>query len=231
MSITLQKYIVDAGFCSRRKATELIQAGRVFVNGKKAELGQRVNRDDLVEIDGEKLNIREKNIYIKLNKPSGYTCTSKKFSGEKNVFDLVDRDYGKLHIVGRLDKDSRGLVILTSDGDFTYKMTHPSNEHEKEYEVEIMDSNLTADGEFVDMIIHKFMNGVDIGEDGGVVKARNIQEIDKNKFKIILTQGKKRQIRRMFSKLGCVVEDLKRTRIGNVKLDDLKSGMYQEFEL
>ena len=127
----LQKYIVESGFCSRREATELIKEGRVFVNGEIAEPGKRVVEGDEVEINGKQIKKIENKIYIKLNKPVDYTCTNKSFKNENNVYELISDDYRGLHIVGRLDKDSRGLVVLTNDGDFTQEMTHPSNNHEK----------------------------------------------------------------------------------------------------
>src|SRR6056297_2781176 len=130
----LQKFLAETGHCSRRQAEELIKRGRVQVNGETAEPGQRVSEGDDVRVDEEVLVGPKEKIYIKLNKPAGYTCTNRKFSGEKNVFDLVPSKE-KLFVVGRLDKDSRGLVLLTNDGDWANQLSHPSFGCEKEYEV------------------------------------------------------------------------------------------------
>jgi len=224
MSIVLQKYIAQSGKYSRREAEELIRKGSVTVNGRKAELGMRVEEGDLVEVKKRKLDLAEERIYIKLNKPVGFTSTSKDFKGEKNIFDLV-RVKEKLIIAGRLDKNSRGLILLTNDGELVQKITHPSFEHEKEYiititEPEIFDNELPR-------ILSSFKKGIDIGEDDGVVRVRDIKYLGANKFAIVLTQGKKRQLRRMFYEMGYQVSDLLRVRIGNLKLNDLPEGRWQ----
>lgn len=225
--IVLQKFIADSGYCSRRKAGELIKDGDVFVNGEVAELGQRVGNEDEVEINGhrpggarKKLELAKKKIYIKLNKPVGYVCTSRWFKGEKNVFEIVDVKE-RLFAVGRLDKDSRGLVLLTNDGELTQKLTHPKFEHEKIYEVEVQGSLGKKD---IDNIINNFKKGVDIGKEEGVVKVKEIKFLDKSKFKIVLTEGKKRQIRRMFGALKFRVNDLARIAIDNLTLGTLNEG-------
>ena len=242
MKIILQKYIAESGYCSRRKAEELIRQGKVTVGGKKAELGMSVDRAGVeVRIDGEKLALAKEKIYIKLNKPKGYTCTNRNFKDEKNVFDLLSRasvETGvetrqclvstmRLHVVGRLDKQSRGLVLLTNDGELTQRLTHPSYEHEKEYVAQIA----TAYGELgIDKIINAFKKGVDIGEGDGIVKVKEIRHAGGDKFKLILTEGKKRQIRRMFNALGYEVIDLVRTRIGKLKLGNLKEGEWERIK-
>ncbi|MFO7806891.1 MAG: pseudouridine synthase [Candidatus Moraniibacteriota bacterium] len=212
----LQKFIAESGFCSRRKAQELIEAGKVSVNDQVAKLGSRVSEKDLVEVEGSKIKPKEK-VYIKLNKPVGYTCTNRKFTGEKNVFDLVKTDE-RLFVAGRLDKNSRGLIVLTNDGDWTQKITHPSFEHEKEYEVrinkEIPLKKLKR--EFVE-------KGVVI-DDKERVFVKKIEKLGDKKFRLILSEGRNRQIRKMFQSLKAEVLDLKRLRIDNINLGDLKEG-------
>ena len=194
------------------------------VNGKKAELGMRAEDGDLIEVRKRRLDLAKEQMYIKLNKPVGFTSTSKDFKGEKNIFDLV-RIKEKLIIAGRLDKNSRGLILLTNDGELVQKITHPSFEHEKEYiititEPEIFDNELPR-------ILSSFKKGIDIGEDDGVVRVKDIRYLGANKFAIVLTQGKKRQLRRMFYEMGYQVSDLLRVRIGNLKLNDLPEGRWQ----
>jgi len=235
--IVLQKFIAQSSCCSRRKAEEMIKNSKVQVNGRPAELGMKVDEKDDVRIYGKKILLSNDKIYIMLNKPAGYTCTNRKFPGEKNVFELlsttnVKTNIGttpglslrikKLIIVGRLDKNSRGLVLLTNDGGLAQKLTHPKFEHEKEYIVVTGHCPATTD-----MIIKKLNNGIDIGEGDGIVKTKNINYLGNNKFKIILTQGKKRQIRRMFKALGCEVTGILKTRIGNLKLNDLPAGRWR----
>jgi pseudouridine synthase len=212
----LQKYIAEAGLCSRRKAQELIQAGQVRFNGKIAQLGDRAGSKDKVEVRGKSLKI-EKKRYLKLNKPIGFTCSNKKFSGEKNVFDLVETKE-KLFVAGRLDKNSRGLVVLTNDGEWANKLTHPSFGHEKEYEVEI-NKNIPEK-----LLKEKFVKKGVVLYNKEKVFAKNIQKISSGKYRLVLTQGKKRQIRRMFQDLKAEVVDLKRIRINNIELGDLKEG-------
>ncbi len=231
MKIILQKFIADSGFCSRRKAEDLIRSGKIFVNGKKAESGMKAGEGDEVKINGKRLTLAKEKVYIKLNKPKGYTSTAKKFKNEKNVFDLVGTQNfaslrgTRLFIVGRLDKDSRGLILLTNDGGFAQKMTHPKYEHEKEY---IVETGRLGNSEIRENeIVKKFKQGIAIGEGDGIAKAKEVRYLGKNKFKIILTEGKKRQIRRMFKKLGYEVVDILRVRIGKAKLGDLKEGKWE----
>lgn len=241
MKIVLQKFIADSGLCSRRKAEELIKKKKVKVNGEIAILGKKVDGSDEIKVNNKKIELAKEKIYIILNKPVGYTCTNRKFKNEKNVFDLVNPPHTppergvkeRLFVVGRLDKNSRGLVLLTNDGECANKLTHPKFEHEKEYEVKVK-SNPSAGkaGKLkVDSIVKSFKTGVDIGKGDGVVKAKEAEYLGKNKFRIILIQGKKRQIRRMFNKIGYSIEDLERTRIGEISLGDLKSGKYKAIKI
>jgi len=227
VSIILQKFIADSGACSRRKAEELIRLGAVKVNGVPGELGMRVSEEDEVMLLGKKISLAKIKTYIKLNKPEGYACTSTKVAGEKNVFDLV-RTKERLVIVGRLDKNSRGLVLLTNDGELTQKITHPSFEHEKVYKVRIKKEEGRSENEQIDQIIKSFVKGIDIGEGDGIVKAKNMRFLGNGRFEIVLTSGKKRQIRRMFNALGYEVIDLLRTQIASLKLGSLQEGKWQK---
>lgn len=219
--IVLQKYIADSGYCSRRKAEELIRAGKVSINKKKAELGMRADNRDEVIVSGEKIGEKTRDIYITLNKPLGYTCTSKKFKGEKNVFDLV-KTTERLFVVGRLDKESQGLVLLTNDGELAQEMTHPSFEHEKKYIIETGD----VDKKIQDTL-KNMRKGVDIGEGDGIVWAKNIKHLGGKRYEIVLTEGKKRQIRRMFKTQNLEVKKLTRVSLGKLKLGKLESGKWK----
>jgi len=221
MKIVLQKYIADSGYCSRRKAEEFIRSGKVSVNKKKAELGMRVDDGDEVILEGQKIGEKKNNIYIALNKPVGYTCTNRKFKGEKNVFDLVETTE-RLFIVGRLDKDSQGLVLLSNDGDLAQVMTHPSFEHEKKYLVEV-----DKPVEEAQKIIRNFNKGVDIKDGDGIVWAKNTKHLGGKLFEIILVEGKKRQIRRMFATQGMEVKKLTRISMGKLKIGKLETGKWK----
>lgn len=223
----LQKFIADTGYCSRRKAEELIRAGRVRLGGDIAELGMQAAVGDLIEIDGKKIDLPKEKIYIIFNKPVGVTCTNRKFKNEKNVFAFLPKEFKGLHIVGRLDKDSRGLLILTNDGDFTLKATHPRFEHEKVYKIKVGSEKVEVG---TDLIIKKLLDGIDIGEGDGIVRAKKVKYLGGNLLEIVLTEGKKRQIRRMFKALGYEVVDLKRTAIGEIMLGNLKEGEWHFIE-
>jgi 23S rRNA pseudouridine2605 synthase len=239
----LQKVIVDSGYCSRRRATELIKAGRIKVNGAVAEVGLKVFSNDEIEIDGKKIENKQDKIYIIINKPEGYVCTNRSFKGEDNIFDLlVDKNGEKLKqrlfVVGRLDKNSRGLVLITNDGELTQKITHPSFEHEKTYKVLIKNEKLYhAPGvkikNYPEDIILRLKNGFRI--EGGMAKIKDGEYLGEGKFRIVLTQGIKRQIRLMFKELGLEVIDLKRTRIGckkcGIDLGNLRCGEWRKMKL
>lgn len=222
----LQKVIAESGCCSRRRAEELIREGLVRVNNKVAELGQSVASNDQITIHGKPLKHQPKKIYVALNKPKGYTCTGRRFKGEKNIFELIDIDE-RLFTVGRLDKNSRGLVILTNDGGYAQKMTHPRYHHEKVYEVSVRPplAKGEAKGDYYQDIISCLTKG--IMDDGDFLIAKKATYLGNNKFRITLTEGKKRQLRRMFASLGLKVTDLIRTGIGKVKLGDLKEGEFR----
>ncbi len=215
----LQKIIADSGLCSRRSAEKLIAEGRVKVNSKLAVLGMRAKKDDKITVNGKKLQEREKDILIALNKPKGYVCTHKKSEKEKNIFELVNIKE-RLFCIGRLDKSSRGLVFLTNNGDLAHKLSHPSFYQEKEYEVKIS-KNLTSGK------IEKLKEGVDIGEKYPA-KMKKVKKIGEKKYRIILEEGKNRQIRRMMERVFCSVVDLKRVRIKNYKMEkEIKPGEWK----
>lgn len=222
-TIILQKYIAESGFCSRRKAEDLIKLGKVRVNMVMAKPGQLIKKGDLVKIGNKAIESNGKNVYILLNKPKGYISTSRSFKNEKNVFDLlkgVERDLKKrLKIAGRLDKDSRGLMLLTTDGDYIQKLTHPSFEHEKEYIVEVEAGNSNT---IMNALAKKLEEGVMSHEHQKILKAHKAEYLGRSRFKIILRQGLKRQIREMFKESGLKVRDLKRVRISDNRLDNLK---------
>lgn len=215
----IQKAIALSGYCSRRKAEALVLDMEVKINGELANPGQVIDiSKDEVTVKGKKIKISTDYVYIKLNKPRDYVCTSRKFVDEKNIFDLVETKY-RLFTIGRLDKNSHGLIILTNNGDLTQKISHPRYEHEKIYIVKIKED--VNDPRF---IINRFLKGIDIGEGDGVGKVKDIKYLQNRKFELTLTEGKKRQIRRMFENLGFKISDLLRTDISGVKLDNLKDG-------
>jgi len=220
MKIILQKIIAGSGYSSRRKAEELIRQGQVQVNGRLAFAGDQADPEkDQITVKGRLIDDQPKKIYIKLNKPLNYTCTNRSFPGEKNIFDLVDIPE-RLFAVGRLDKDSRGLLLLTNDGELTQRLAHPRFEHDKVYEVKIKE-NIKNAGE----IIKKFKEGINIGEDG-IVRAKDIKHLQKQIFIITLNSGKKRQIRLMFNALSLSVIDLKRINFAGLELADLPEGRW-----
>ncbi|WP_299839782.1 23S rRNA pseudouridine(2604) synthase RluF [uncultured Tenacibaculum sp.] len=216
-SINLNKFISSTGICSRREAEKLIVAGRVTINGKPTQLGNRVFEGDIVKIDGKPLKAKPKTIYIALNKPVGIVCTTDS-KEKKNIVRFVGHPQ-RLFPIGRLDKPSEGLIFLTNDGDIVNKILRAGNNHEKEYIVSV-------DKEITERFITRMGNGIPIL--GTVTKKCKVTKLSSNTFKIILTQGLNRQIRRMCEYLGYEVTKLKRTRIMNVELGSLKTGEWRE---
>ncbi len=213
----INKFLGESGYCSRREADALVAAGRVSINGKTAEMGSKVSPDDQVRVDGKLIAERmEKPVYLALNKPVGIECTTnQKVRG--NIVDFVN--YPKrIFPIGRLDKNSEGLIFLTDDGDIVNKILRARNNHEKEYIV-------TVDKPVSDRFVKKMSSGVPIL--GTVTKQCLVEKTGPYSFRIILTQGLNRQIRRMCEFLGYEVRSLKRTRIINIKLD-LPTGRYRE---
>lgn len=216
-STNLNKFISSTGICSRREAERLITAGRVTINGKPTQLGNRVFDGDVVKIDGKPLKAKPKTIYIALNKPVGIVCTTDS-KERKNIVKFVGHPQ-RLFPIGRLDKPSEGLIFLTNDGDIVNKILRAGNNHQKEYIVSV---NIPINDRFA----QRMSNGIPIL--GTVTKKCKVEIINSTTFKIILTQGLNRQIRRMCEYLGYEVTKLKRTRIMNVELGTLKVGEWRE---
>ncbi|MFC1896593.1 pseudouridine synthase [Thermodesulfobacteriota bacterium] len=217
-TIRLQKYIAHAGVCSRRQAEAYIRQGRVKVNGEVVTRpGTRVDEEeDRVAVDGKVLCDFEPSVYIVLNKPEGYV-TSCRHRGEKVVLDLLDVKE-RVYPVGRLDKDSTGLLLLTNDGGLHLKLTHPSFEHEKEYDVTVLRS-------ISDEEIATLEEGVAL--EGAVTLPTRIRRLGSSRFAIVLREGKKRQIRRMVEKVGNSVLRLHRIRMGTLDLGNLQEGRWR----
>jgi len=219
--IRLQKYLSGAGVCSRRKGEEYIKAGRVMVNGKVVDQqGTQVDPEkDRVEVDGKLVRIKNQMIYVVLNKPAGY-ITSRSHGDRKIVFDLIDIKE-RLNPVGRLDKDSTGLLLLTNDGELHNRLIHPSFDHEKEYEVETLKP-------INDKSLEKLRRGIVI--DNKKTRPAKIDRMADNRFKIILKEGRKRQIRRMVEKVENRVVSLHRTRISTLLIGKLKMGKWRHLQ-
>jgi len=216
MSTRINKYLSEVGFCSRREADRLIQQSKVTINGKIAVLGDQVSDQDKIKVNGRPINPHRDYVYIALNKPVGITSTTDQ-SIKGNIVDFMNYPKRIFHI-GRLDKDSEGLILMTNDGDIVNQILRAENAHEKEYIVDV-DKEVTTD--FLD----KMASGVPIL--GKVTKPCKLSKISSKQFKIILTEGMNRQIRRMCDYFGYNVIKLKRTRIMNITLD-LPVGKYRE---
>ena len=220
MDISLNKYISDSGFCSRREADKYIEECRVTINGKDAHKGNRVQEGDDVRIDGEPLRKKKTAVYILLNKPKGVTCTTDT-TDKSNIISFMNYKT-RIFPIGRLDKLSEGLIFLTNDGDIVNKILRAGNGHEKEYAV-------TVDKPIDQAFINQMRNGVKIL--GTVTKKCFVKQEGDLRFRIILTQGLNRQIRRMCETLGYRVTSLKRTRIMNITLGGLAPGKWRYFTL
>ena len=214
----LQKYLSEAGVCSRRKGEEYIKAGLVRVNSRiVTELGTKVDPEkDRVEFDGKIIALTSEPIYIALNKPKGYV-TSCSHPGEKIVLDFIDIPQ-RIYPIGRLDKDSTGLLILTNDGTLHHRLSHPSFDHEKEYDVTV--SRPITDGS-----LRNIAKGLPMM--GTKTRPTEIQRISSRRFRIVLKEGRNRQIRRMVRKVGNHVIQLKRIRISKIKLGSLAEGNWR----
>jgi len=223
MEVRLQKYIADCGVASRRKAEELILQGKVKVNGNIiSELGVKVNTDkDKVEFNGEIVKILKKKVYILLNKPAGYISASKDQFNNPSVLHLIDIKE-RVFPVGRLDKDTTGALILTNDGDFSYRLTHPKHEVDKVYIAEVT-------GRPTDEEMRAFMKGVFIdGKKTHPAKIRILKETKKNSIvEIIIHEGRNRQVRKMCEAIGHKVIKLQRYSIGNINIEGLREGKWR----
>ncbi|MBV2129777.1 23S rRNA pseudouridine(2604) synthase RluF [Arsukibacterium indicum] len=219
----LNKFISDTGFCSRRQADKYIEQGLVTVNGQPAPVGLKVSASDEVRVEGKPLKEKPARIYLAYHKPVGITCTTERHV-KGNIIDAIGYPE-RIFPIGRLDKPSEGLIFLTNDGDIVNKVLRAGNAHEKEYTVTV-NKPVTAN------FITKMASGVPILDT--VTLPCTVTQISKNTFKIILTQGLNRQIRRMTEYLGYDVVKLKRTRIMHVRLAELRAGQWRlldEFEL
>jgi 23S rRNA pseudouridine2604 synthase len=212
----LNKFISETGFCSRREADKLIEQGRVTLNGMKPEVGTKVVEGDEVRIDGKPLKSKKAPIYIAFNKPVGITCTTERHI-KGNIIDYIKHPE-RIFPIGRLDKPSEGLIFLTSDGDIVNKILRAGNNHEKEYLVTV-DKPISRD------FIKKMGNGVPILNT--VTKKCKVSQENRQRFRITLTQGLNRQIRRMCEVLGYHVVKLKRVRIMNITLEGLNAGQWR----
>ena len=214
--IRLNKFLSDAGFCSRRQSDRLIEEGHVKVNNETALMGQKVNLLDKVTVDGKEVSREEEQIVIAFNKPVGVECTTDK-NNPDNIVDYIN--YRKrIYPIGRLDKNSQGLILLTNDGALVNNILKASNYHEKEYVV-------TVDKPITEEFIKQMSKGVKILYQ--VTRPCVVKKVNKHTFNIILTQGLNRQIRRMCETLGFKVQKLKRVRIMGVHLDNLPIGNYR----
>ncbi len=212
----LNKFISETGVCSRRQADQWINEGRVRINGQPAELGTRVGADDSVEVDGKPIVARTPTVYLALNKPIGITCTTERHV-PGNVIDFVGHPQ-RIFPIGRLDKDSEGLILLTNNGDIVNEILRSENNHEKEYVV-------TVDRPLTEEFLAGMSEGVEIL--GVRTKPCKVRRIGKNVFGIILTQGLNRQIRRMCAAFDYEVRRLQRIRIVNIRLDGIKVGEWR----
>lgn len=214
--VRLNKFISDSGICSRREADRLIELGKVTINGVKADVGSKVLRGDKVKVDGQLISKDEELVYIALNKPVGITCTTEhKIKG--NIVDFIGHEK-RIFPIGRLDKDSQGLILLTNDGDIVNKILRAKNNHEKEYVV-------TVDRPITDSFIKGMSSGVPILDT--ITNECFVKKEGKFVFRIILTQGLNRQIRRMCEYFGYNVKKLERLRIMNIELKNLPIGKWR----
>jgi len=214
----LNKYLSEARYCSRRAADKLIEEGRVTLNGIVPEMGTKVAPNDVVKVDGEQIfNNKIKHTYIAFNKPVGIVCTTDTRVEKNNIIDFINYPT-RIFPIGRLDKDSEGLILLTDDGDIVNKILRGSNNHEKEYIVSV-------DKPISQTFIERMSNGIRILDT--ITKQCKVEKISQKTFKIILTQGLNRQIRRMCEYLGYEVRTLQRTRIMNIHLKS-SVGTYRE---
>lgn len=214
----LNKFLSEVGYCSRRAADKLIEEGRVRVNGELPEMGVKVSNTDIVTVDGELIsNLKKERTYLAFNKPVGIVCTTDTSVEKDNIIDYINY-HKRIFPIGRLDKPSEGLILLTDDGDIVNKILRASNNHEKEYIV-------TVDKPISQTFVERMSNGIPILDT--VTKKCKVKKLSRFTFSIILTQGLNRQIRRMCEYLDYEVTKLKRVRIMNIKLD-IPVGKYRD---
>ncbi len=215
--VRLNKYLSDAGVCSRRQADRMVEEGRILVDGRPAVLGQKVNEDQEITVDGRPVAVQDKKVVLAYNKPIGIVCTAEKREKD-NIIQAISYPI-RIYPVGRLDKDSEGLILLTNDGDLMNEILKAANQHEKEYIVRV---NRPVTNHF----LKEMSQGVDIGD--AVTAPCRLEKTGLKSFRIILTQGLNRQIRRMCQALDYRVTGLRRIRVMNVKIGDLPLGEYRE---
>lgn len=216
VTLRLNKYLSDAGVCSRREADRLIADGKVLVNGKTAEMGMRVTENDMIICNGKKVSLEEELILLAFNKPEGIECTTDK-RNKDNIIDYIGYPK-KITYIGRLDKNSCGLLLMTNDGDLANRIAKSVNHHEKEYIVRV-NKKISED------FIRKMENGVEILDT--ITRKCVVKRVDDYTFRIVLTQGLNRQIRRMCEALSYKVVYLERIRVMNILLGNLKRGSYR----
>ena len=216
----LNKYLAAAGVCSRREADRLIEQGLVTVDGETATVGRQVEGSEEIRLEGKAVKKAERRLVVKYYKPRGVDCTKKDPHAEKTIFDLVKTPIPVTY-AGRLDRNSEGLLLLTNDGDLIEKMMRGSAGHEKEYEV-------TIDKEVTEDFLETVQKGIYLKELGQTTGKCRAWKISGNCFRIVLTQGLNRQIRRMCEACGCRVQKLRRLRVVNVTLEGLKEGQWSE---
>lgn len=215
--IRLNKFLSDAGFCSRREADRLIAENKVLVNHVVAVMGQKVTINDEVSVNGKMITREEEQILFAFNKPVGVECTTD-LSNPDNIIDYIGYDK-RIYPIGRLDKNSQGLILMTNDGSLVNNILKASNYHEKEYVV-------TVDKPITDQFVEKMSLGVKILNQ--MTRPCKVQKVNKHTFHIVLTQGLNRQIRRMCEQLGYHVQKLKRIRVMNIELGNLPIGQYRQ---
>lgn len=218
----INKYLAAAGVASRRECDKLIEERKITINGQVASLGAEVREGDVVAVEG-KIVALQKNEYYILNKPKGYICSVTDDKGRKTVMDLMPANVGRIYPVGRLDYDSEGLIIMTTDGELAQRLTHPSHEVPKTYLVKI-------EGTLTEAALNPIRSGIEI--DGYVTKKCKAHIVETNKaytkIHITITEGKNREIRKMFAAIGKEVQLLKRIKIGEITLRGLDRGSYRK---
>lgn len=220
----INKFLADNGIASRRHADEMIASGKVKINGKTATLGENVEDDDVIEVNGQVISHTEKQEkYYIMNKPKGVVCTVSDDRGRKTVMDFLPEGVGRLFPVGRLDYETEGLLLLTNDGDLAFRLTHPMNEIAKTYMAKI-------EGTMTEQDLNRIRSGIEL--DGVMTKKCKAHIVQTHKeytkVHITITEGKNRQVRRMFEAIGRTVLLLKRVQIGNLKLQGLDRGQVRE---
>ena len=220
METRINKYLSAAGFCSRREADRLVEEGRVTVNGNVALMGTKILDGDEVCVDGKRITRDDSEVLLAFNKPVGIVCTTTDKQGKNNIVDFIGYNQ-RIYPIGRLDKDSEGLILMTNNGEIMDKILRSVNGHEKEYVVTV---NKTIDDSF----IKKMSDGIYLKELNRTTNKCLVEKLSDKTFRIILTQGLNRQIRRMCDECGFKVVKLKRIRIMNIELGDLKLGQYRD---